>query len=56
MSKDAEESMNSLTIYEARVLHAQCGFVTIMGNGQVTTVCYENEAEDAERLRCMNGY
>lgn len=56
MSEQGAESMNSLTIYEARVLHAQCGFVTIIGNGQVTTVCYENEAEDAEELRVQNGF
>lgn len=56
MNEAAEKAMNNFRIYEARVLYAQCGYVSITGNGQLTSIVPENEAEDAERLRCMNGY
>lgn len=56
MNEQAAEAMNSLTIFEARVLHASIGYVCICGNGQMVKCCPENEAEDAEELRTQHGY
>ena len=56
MSREAEEVMNNMTVFEARMLHYALGYTVVIGNGQVCSIVPENEAQDEEDRRCANGY
>lgn len=56
MNDESRDAMNNITVFEARIMHAECGYVTIIGNGTVTALVPENEAEEAEIARCEHGF
>jgi len=55
MNKEAAESMNAVRISEMLALNTE-GLVAIIGNGQLTHIVAEEDAEKAERERTENGY
>ena len=55
MSEDAAESMNNVKISEMRSLLTG-GLVAVCGNGQLTHIVTEEDAEKAERERTQHGY
>lgn len=57
MSKAQEESMNDITVYEARMLATE-GMCVIAGNGQLFAICEDSKEvrEKFEKMRCENGY
>ncbi len=56
MSEAQRESMNNLTADECLKMYAECGMVTVCGNGEVFGVYRKEQLEDAESSRSQYGY
>ena len=54
--EEIEDAMDSITVYEARMLQITSNLVTITGNGHVIALCDESRAKEFEERRAENGY
>lgn len=55
-TEEIEDAMDSITVYEARMLQITSRLVTITGNGHVIALCDESRAKEFEERRAENGY